>query len=68
MMSLGGSADGMRRAATAMTEAATRVHTEAGCTAEEAAKASQDLGSVTASIELLARECRGDFPPGDRLG
>ncbi len=53
MTSLAGSADGMRRAAEAMAESATAVHTEAGGTAAGAAKSSQDLMAVAAAVEQL---------------
>ena len=53
MASLAGSADDMRRAAEAMSEAATAVHTEANGTAGTAAKSSQDLMAVAAAVEQL---------------
>jgi methyl-accepting chemotaxis protein len=53
MASLAGSADGMRRAAEAMSEAVTAVHTEADGTAGSAAKSSQDLMAVAAAVEQL---------------
>ncbi len=53
MASLATSAEGMRRAAAAMTEAANAVHGEASGTAEGAAQSSQDLTSVAAAIEQL---------------
>ncbi len=53
MASLASSADGMRRAAEAMAEAANMVHDQAAGTAEGAAKSSQDLASVAAAIEQL---------------
>ena len=53
MASLAGSADGMRRAAEAMSEAVTAVHTEASGTAGTAAKSSQDLMAVAAAVEQL---------------
>ena len=53
MASLAGSADGMRRAAEAMSEAVTAVHTEANGTAGSAAKSSQDLMAVAAAVEQL---------------
>jgi methyl-accepting chemotaxis protein len=53
MASLAGSADGMRRAAEAMSEAVTAVHTEANGTAGSAAKSSEDLMAVAAAVEQL---------------
>jgi methyl-accepting chemotaxis protein len=53
MTSLGGSADGMRRAADAMAQAATAVHAEAHGTSSGAAKSSQDLTAVAAAVEQL---------------
>ena len=53
MASLAGSAEGMRRASDAMSEAARAVHTQASGTAEGAAKSSGDLTSVAAAVEEL---------------
>jgi len=53
MASLAASADTMRRAADAMAEAATAVHTEAHGTAGDAAKSSEDLMTVAAAVEEL---------------
>ncbi|HEX3993972.1 MAG TPA: methyl-accepting chemotaxis protein [Acetobacteraceae bacterium] len=53
MASLAGSADEMRRAAEAMAESATSVHTEATGTAGAAAKSSRDLMAVAAAVEQL---------------
>jgi methyl-accepting chemotaxis protein len=51
--SLGGSADGMRRAAAAMAEVAAQVFRRASATADGAGRASADLGSIAAAIEQL---------------
>jgi len=53
MASLAASADDMRRAAVAMSEAASGVHSEATDTAGGAAKSSQDLISVAGAVEEL---------------
>ena len=53
MASLAGSADGMRRAASMMAEAASRVREQAGSTVTRAVQASQDLSAVAAAVEQL---------------
>ncbi|HEY1934630.1 MAG TPA: methyl-accepting chemotaxis protein [Acetobacteraceae bacterium] len=53
MAALAASADSMRRAAEAMSQAAGTVHSEAHGTAGEAAKSSQDLTTVAAAVEQL---------------
>jgi methyl-accepting chemotaxis protein len=53
MASLAGSAEGMRRASDAMSDAAKAVHDQAAGTAEGAAKSSQDLTAVAAAVEQL---------------
>lgn len=53
MASLAGSANEMRRAAAAMTEAASGVRRQAGDTVESGGKASRDLTSVAAAVEQL---------------
>jgi methyl-accepting chemotaxis protein len=53
MTALGDSADGMRQAAAAMTDAASRVSQQASVTADGAASASQELGSVAESVRQL---------------
>jgi len=53
LATLTGSADSMRRAASAMAEASASVHQEAAATSDGAAKSSQDLTSVAAAVEEL---------------
>jgi methyl-accepting chemotaxis protein len=53
MSALAASADGMRRAADAMAEAASGAHGKASQTAAGAAKSSRDLTSVAAAIEEM---------------
>jgi methyl-accepting chemotaxis protein len=53
MAALGNSADGMRRAATTMSEATGTVHARAVATAASAARSSGDLGSVATAVDGL---------------
>jgi methyl-accepting chemotaxis protein len=53
MTSLASSADGMRRASAAMSEAASAVHAQATGTANGSTKSSQDLTAVAAAVEQL---------------
>jgi methyl-accepting chemotaxis protein len=53
MASLACSADGMRRASDAMSQAASAVHDQATGTASGATKSSQDLTAVAAAVEQL---------------
>jgi methyl-accepting chemotaxis protein len=53
MTALAGSALGMRRAADAMADAVSAVHTQAADTSSNAAKSSQDLIAVAAAVEEL---------------
>jgi methyl-accepting chemotaxis protein len=53
MTALAESAAGMRRAAGAMADAASAVHTQAAGTSSNAAKSSQDLTAVAAAVEEL---------------
>jgi methyl-accepting chemotaxis protein len=53
MAALAASADGMQRAAAAMSEAATGVHNEARATSDGAARSSQDLVAVAGAVQQL---------------
>jgi methyl-accepting chemotaxis protein len=53
MASLAGSANGMRQASEAMSDAATKVHGEASDTTQGANKSSEDLTTVAAAVEEL---------------
>jgi methyl-accepting chemotaxis protein len=54
MTSLAGSAEGMRRASDAMSQAAASVHEQATVTATGSSKSSQDLTAVAGAVEQLS--------------